>query len=140
MHMKLWTLISCLLFAGLISAQSVEGIWKTIDESGEALSHVEICKKDGKLHGKIVKLLTSPEDELCTECPGDKKNEPLLGMEILWDLEDQGDEYDDGEIMDPKNGKVYSCKIWLEAENELIVRGYLGFSMLGRSQTWYRVR
>jgi len=104
------------------------------------LSHVEICKKDGKLHGKIVKLLTSPEDELCTECPGDKKNEPLLGMEILWDLEDQGDEYDDGEIMDPKNGKVYSCKLWLEAENELIVRGYLGFSMLGRSQTWYRVR
>ena len=138
--MKILSLLFSLLLASGLSAQSVEGVWKTIDESGEALSHVEIYEKEGKLYGDIVKLLTSSDEELCTECPGDKKNKPFLGLQILWDLEDQGDEYDDGKIMDPENGKVYSCKLWLEDENELIVRGYMGFSMLGRSQTWYRVR
>lgn len=130
-----------LFMASLVSAQSVQGIWKTYDEkTGEPLSHVKIYEKDDKLYGKIIKLLNPTDDDICTACPGDKKNAPILGMEIMWDLEDQGDEFDDGEIMDPANGKIYSCKIWLENEDELIVRGYLGFSLLGRSQTWYRVR
>lgn len=61
-------------------------------------------------------------------------------MEILWDLIKIGKVWDDGTIMDPKNGKEYSCKIELEGQDKLKVRGYLGFSLLGRTQTWFRVK
>ncbi len=122
--------------------QSPAGIWKTIDdETGEAKSHVEIYEKDGKYHGKIVKLLRVSSDKTCDNCPGAKKDKPLLGMEILWALSPDKDMWTKGKIMDPENGKTYKCKVWFEEGNgdELYVRGYIGISALGRNQTWYRV-
>lgn len=123
------------------SAQSTPvGVWKTIDdETGEAKSHVEIFQKDGKLHAKVVKLLQKPEDTVCEECSGDKKGKRIVGMEILWDLEPYDDYWSYGQILDPNNGKVYKCNVYLEEDNKLTVRGYVGFSLLGRSQEWFRV-
>jgi len=123
-----------------INGQSAVGTWKTIDdEDGKVKSHVEIFEQSGKLYGKIIKLI-NPESTICTECKGNKKNQPIEGMEIMWALEkDSNTKWEGGKILDPKSGKVYKCKIELEDASTLNVRGFIGFSLLGRTQTWYRV-
>ena len=129
------------MFAALISfAQSPVGVWKTIDdETGAAKSHVEIFEKNGKFYGKIVKLLQREPDVVCVECPGAKKNQKVLGLEIIWDMTPYDDYWSYGKILDPENGKEYKCNISLNGKNKLDVRGYIGFAALGRTQTWIRV-
>ena len=125
-----------------INAQTPVGKWKTIDDSsGKPRSIVEIYEVDGKLHGKITKLFREPgedPDPICDDCKGEKHNQKVIGMEILWDLEKDGKEWNDGHIMDPENGKTYGCYITLVEPNKLKVRGFLGFSLLGRTQYWER--
>lgn len=139
-------LLACfvfVLFASLsLSAQnSPVGTWKTVDdETGEAKSYVEIFEQDGKLHGKLVKLLRVAEDTTCEKCPGDKKDKPLMNMVILWDLETYKDYWSYGKIMDPNNGKTYKCSLWMEGNDQVKLRGYIGISALGRNQTWHRVK
>ncbi|MFT4667584.1 MAG: hypothetical protein ACI8YQ_001191 [Polaribacter sp.] len=137
-------ILGLFLFLGTttLSAQSSPiGIWKTIDDqTGEARSHVEIYEENGVLYGKIVKLLEHSEDTVCETCPGDKKDQPLVNMIILWDVEAYKDYWSYGEIMDPENGKIYKCSVWLQDDNTLKVRGYVGLSFLGRNQFWYRVK
>jgi uncharacterized protein (DUF2147 family) len=121
--------------------QTIFGKWKTIDdETGEPRSIVEIYERNGKVYGKVVKLLLKPtedQDPVCVECDEDdpRYKKKVLGMEIMKDLKKDDDEYSDGEILDPNNGKVYRCKIWLEGK-ELKLRGYLG--PFYRTQTWIR--
>lgn len=142
---KIAFLLAGLFVATLIQAQSVEGRWKTIDdETGKAKSIVEIYKKDGKLYGRIVELFREPNEEqdpVCKECEGAKHNQKINGMVIIegmvFDADDN--EWDDGTILDPKNGTVYDCKLWLDEDNsnQLKVRGYVAFFF--RTQTWVRV-
>ena len=146
MSIKTFLINSLILFANISFAQDeVLGKWNTIDdETGRKKGIVEVYKKDNKLYGKILKLFRLPEEDQnpkCDKCDEDdpRYNKLVLGMVILKDLEWDGDEWDDGTILDPKNGKVYSCKLWLE-DGELQVRGYIGFSLLGRSQTWLRLK
>jgi uncharacterized protein (DUF2147 family) len=122
-------------------SQSILGKWKTIDdETGKPKSIVEIYERDGKVYGKVIKLFREPSEEqdpVCKECDTDdpRYNKKVIGMEILADMVKDGDEYEDGEILDPNNGKVYSCKIWLEGK-DLKLRGYIG--PFFRTQTWIR--
>ncbi len=133
-------LLMSLFFIINLSGQSVLGVWKTIDDkTKDAKSHVKIYEKGGKVYGKVIKLLPAATTKVCIDCPGNKKGKSLIDLDILWDMVKAGNVYDDGEIVDPANGKVYSCKMYLKDKNTLIVRGYLGISLLGRSQTWYRV-
>jgi len=122
------------------NSQSIFGKWKTIDdETGNEKSIVEIYKVDGKAYAKILQLLEKgKEDKLCDECKGDKKNKPIKGMEIINGLTEDGDEWSDAKILDPKTGKEYKCYITLEGANKLKVRGYIGFSFIGRTQYWTR--
>ena len=139
--MKLFFSTLTLLFLSIsLWSQSAEGIWKTIDdEDGTVKSHVSIYESNGKLHAKVIKLI-NPERTICSKCKGDKKDKPIEGMIIMWDLkQDKSNLWNGGKIMDPKNGKEYKCKIELEESNILKVRGFIGFSLLGRTQTWYRV-
>jgi uncharacterized protein (DUF2147 family) len=123
------------------SQTSPVGLWKTVDdETGEEKSYVEIFERNGKLYGKVTRLLLKPADTVCDQCPGDKKNKPLIGMEILWNLEPYKDYWSYGYILDPVKGKTYKCSIWLENKDELKLRGYIGVSAVGRTQTWKRVR
>ncbi|PRD54782.1 DUF2147 domain-containing protein [Sphingobacterium gobiense] len=119
------------------NSQNIVGKWKTIDdETGEAKSIVEVFQKaDGKYYGKISKLLIKPENDKCVQCKDDRKNQPLLGLEIIRGITKKGDEFSGGTITDPKNGKTYKCSITREG-NKLLVRGYVGFSLIGRTQTW----
>lgn len=137
-------LVLSLMASSALATSSAGGIWKTIDdETGEVKSLVEITEADGQLTGKIVKLFRKPEEDQnpkCDKCPGDKKNQPLIGLPILWGLKADGvGKWTGGQIMDPKKGKIYSCKMELiEDGKKLKVRGFLGFSLLGRTQIWQR--
>lgn len=123
------------------SAQSIKGIWKTIDDTdGREKSHIEIYEENGKYRGKVIKLLPGATATHCSACKGSNKNKPITGMIILWDLEKDGTSYDNGTILDPKTGKVYDCAVSFNGPDKLDVRGYIGFSLLGRTQTWYRVK
>lgn len=123
------------------SAQDVIGKWKTIDdETGKAKSIVDIYQKDGKIYGKVVEIIDpSKRKAICEKCPDEAQGKPIEGLVILKDLKKDGKEYSGGTIMDPNNGKVYKCLIALEGPDKLKVRGYIGFSLLGRSQYWERV-
>ncbi len=121
------------------------GVWKNIDdETNEAKSHIQIFKgKDGKIYGKIIKLLTDEPDSKCDECKGELYNKPVVGMTIIYGLtyDKKSGEYTGGQILDPGNGKFYKCYIKvLDGGKKLKVRGYIGFAALGRTQYWYRLQ
>jgi len=130
--------------AGIFSAnaQSVTGKWKTIDdETGQPKSIVEIYEQNGKIYGKVVEILNPAKKEAkCVKCKGADKDKPINGLVILKGLTKDGNEWTDGDILDPNKGKLYSCTIKLDGTDKLSVRGYVGISMLGRSQTWHRVK
>lgn len=119
---------------------SVFGKWKTVDDkTGKVRSIVEIEKRDGKAYGTILELFrepNEPQDPICVECTDHRKDQRVIGMEIITGMEKDGDEWENGEILDPENGKVYSSKIWVE-DGKLKVRGYVAF--LYRTQTWLPV-
>ena len=140
------TFVIALFTAHFTFAQSTfTGNWKTIDdETQKTKSLVQLYEVNGNLHGKILKVYYQPNEEQhtnCEKCPGDKKDQPIAGMEFLTGLKKDSDtKWSGGDIMDPKNGKVYSCKIELiENGQKLKVRGFIGFSLLGRTQIWERL-
>jgi uncharacterized protein (DUF2147 family) len=139
-NMKNLLPLLALFIVNLAGAQTeIVGKWKSFDdETLEAKSVVDIFEKNGKFYGKIVKLYrnqTEDPDPICTECDADdpRFNKKIIGMEILKDMKRNGNEYSDGTILDPKNGKIYKCKIWLEGA-DLKLRGYWG--PFYRTQTW----
>ena len=131
------------LFTMVSIAQSCAGKWITVDdETGKKKSIVEFYKKDEKLYGKITYMYPQSGQDpnaKCTKCTGDRKNQPVLGMQIVRGMKWNGSEWDEGTILDPENGKIYSAKIWLDPENKdrLNMRGYLG--PIYRTQRWIRV-
>lgn len=123
----------------LIGQAEILGTWKAIDDvDGQASSHIQLESRDGRVYGKVVKLLEVPDDVVCELCEGTNKNKPVLGLEIITDMKKSGDSYKGGRILDPENGKTYKCRIQL-VNDVLEVRGYIGIVALGRTQKWYRV-
>jgi uncharacterized protein (DUF2147 family) len=125
-------------------AQNIDspvGLWKTIDdETKVATSIVRITEKDGLLSGKVERI-TDPNraEAKCTKCTDDRKDMPVLGLTILTGLKKINSEWGEGQILDPNNGKIYKAKVkLLDTGQRLEVRGFLGVSLLGRSQYWVR--
>lgn len=115
------------------------GLWKTVDDdTGKEKSIIEISEKNGVLYGRITKLINpSKPNPICKKCTGKLKDKPMLGMTIMEGLKKDGKEWNGGTIVDPENGKTY--KVLIEVQNggkKLKVRGYIGFSLLGRTQYW----
>ncbi len=126
-----------------VSTTSPIGRWKTVDDvTGKVKSVVTIWEETGKLYGKIQKLVDpDPKDPnpRCTPCTGEQKGRPVIGLQILSDLQKDGDAWSGGTILDPESGKVYKCLLSLEDGGEkLKVRGFIGLSLLGRTQYWLR--
>ncbi|NBD08267.1 MULTISPECIES: DUF2147 domain-containing protein [Corallococcus] len=124
-------------------ATGAVGRWTTIDdETKKPKSVIAIYEENGKLYGKIEKLFREPTEEqnpVCDKCQGALKDQPIIGMTILRDLKKDDDEWSGGTILDPANGKTYKCKIAVEeGGKKLKVRGYIGMSLLGRTQHWNR--
>jgi uncharacterized protein (DUF2147 family) len=127
----------------MAQADSPIGMWQTIDDhTGQPKALVQISQDgSGQLNGKVIKGLGANDqpDRRCTACTDARKDQPILGMTIISDMKKDSDGWDNGQILDPENGKVYKCKMHLEdGGNKLVVRGYIGVSLLGRSQTWVR--
>ena len=138
---QLIILLFCFFATTLIHSQSVIGKWKTIDdETGDAKSIVEVYSKSGKIYAKVIEILDlEHKNSVCIKCSGEDKNKSILGLTVIKGLIKDGSEYNSGEILDPKNGKLYKCALSLESKDKLKIRGYIGFSLLGRTQYWYRV-
>lgn len=135
------TLIT-LTFALSMNSQTIFGKWNTVnDETKEVDSVIEIYEKEGKAYAKILEI-TDPERQkaVCEKCEGTNKNKPILGLEILTGLEKNDDEWSGGEILDPRNGKIYKCYIKLVKPNKLKIRGYLGVSLFGKTKYWQRAK
>lgn len=130
-----------LFISTICNAQSITGKWKTIDDkTGAAKSIVEVYSKSGKIYAKVVDIFDEAhKNSNCQKCEGEDKNKPILGLTIIKGLSKDGEEYNSGEILDPQNGKLYKCLLSLENKDKLKVRGYIGFSLIGRTQYWYRV-
>lgn len=138
-----------LLFAAVILissktfGQSCIGKWITIDdETGKQKSIVELYKQNDKLYGKITYLFPREgrgPNPKCTKCSDDRKDEPLVGLQIVRNLKWNGGSWEGGTIVDPENGKIYDVKMWVDPENSnrLNVRGYIG--PFFRTQQWKRV-
>ncbi len=124
--------------------QSCVGKWVTIDDkTGKKKSVVRLYKENGKLYGKIIYLFPEEgreENPVCDKCTDDRKNKPLIGLQVVRDLKWNGKEWEGGTVIDPENGKVYKLSIWLNPLNSdaLMVRGYIGF--LYRTQNWFRLK
>ena len=118
------------------------GFWNTIsDTDGRPTAVVEIREENGELTGTVRGLLVAadPEDSVCGKCSGERKGQRIVGMEILRHVHRDGDEWNGGEILDPETGKTYRVKLKLaDGGKKLIVRGYIGLSLFGRSQVWER--
>ncbi len=140
-----WLLIVCFLTAFPYYAyadSSPVGLWKTIDDAtGKPRSLIRISDKNGELLATIEKGLLpsdSPND-VCDQCAGERKDKPLIGMVIMDGMKAKGYTFEGGHILDPDNGEIYNCKIKLDSTGKkLEVRGFIGISLLGRSQTWVR--
>ena len=141
--MRNYFLISLITFFSTfcINAQSVLGQWYSIDpDTGLNESIIEVYEKSDKIYGKIIQILKEEDkDKTCIDCTGKDKDQPIEGLVIIRGLSKDGDEWTDGKILDPKNGKLYKCYISLEEDNKLKLRGYIGFSLIGRTEYWHRV-
>ena len=130
------------LFLSLfIQTPDFEGNWVTIDdETGVEKSIIKLYIKNDTLYGRIeTLLLEEDQDQLCTNCKGSELNQPIEGLIILKGLTRDGEQWIGGTILDPANGKEYQCTLTLEGDSELNVRGFIGFSFIGRTQRWKRM-
>ena len=135
-------LIFSVLFVQISFGQSIFGKWKTVDDiTGKEKGIVEIFEHKGKVYGRILEIFELEKKYLkCDKCDGDEKNKPYLGLIIIKGLIKDDDVYNGGKVLDPKIGKWYHCKITIEGKDKIIVRGYIGIPLFGRSQTWLRVK
>lgn len=122
-----------------INSQTIFGKWNSRSKEGVVDSVLEIYQKDGKAFAKVVEIMNPKrKDALCVECEGEFKNKPILGLDILSGLKKDDDEWSGGTIIDPRNGNTYKCYIKLVKPNKLKLRGYIGFSLFGKTAYWER--
>lgn len=119
--------------------QSIIGQWVTYDDkTNEKKAIIAIYKTNNLYFAKIIESYVSDRNALCDTCKGINKGVPINGLVIIENIKKDGDEFNGGTILDPENGKIYKCYLKLMNSNKLKVRGYIGFSLLGRTQYWIR--
>ncbi|TMM53744.1 DUF2147 domain-containing protein [Maribacter algarum] len=137
--MKYISLLVLFFMSGLSYGQGIIGQWETYDdETNQKKALIEIYQTNDSFYAKIVESYVKGTSGICEKCEGAKKDQPIAGLVIIEDLKEDDDEFNGGTILDPENGKTYKCYLQLLETNKLKVRGYLGFSLLGRTQYWRR--
>lgn len=136
-------LVSLLLASFSLPAWAVSpvGQWTTIDDhTKKPRARMEVWLEGNKLYGKVIELLAPDAKTICSpDAPADKRNKPIVGLTVLWGLTEHGTEWNGGTILDPANGKTYSCILKVVDEGKkLSLRGYIFNPLLGRNQTWIK--
>ena len=140
------TVVLCasIMTSAYANPPTVEGIWQQIDPgSGQVGGLINFRQKGGVWEGYIVKMYPKPGDPVnpvCSRCTDDRKDQPVLGLRLIQDAKQEGLSYKGGAILDPRNGSQYSVELTLSPDNQtLTVRGYIGLTLFGQSQTWKRL-
>jgi uncharacterized protein (DUF2147 family) len=142
LFIQVTVLASTAIQAGM-SAPTAAGVWRQVDESGKVGALVTITQEGDIFVGRLSRLFLDPGDDpnpICGNCSGDKHNQPFLGLVFIEGMKQSGLDYTGGTVLDPETGDIYKAKMSLSPDGKrLTLRGYIGLSIFGRSQTWTRV-
>ena len=138
-------LLSLIVAGQTLGAEpSASGLWQSVDDDTHEPNAWFLIRDSGGVYtGAIVRMFLKPGDDpnaVCDKCADDRRNKPWLGLEIIRGMKREGMKYTDGTILDPRDGNIYSAQMTLTPDGQtLVVRGYLGISLLGKNQYWTRL-
>lgn len=136
-------LVASAVVSPLRAEPSVVGLWEQVDGKGRVQAWFNFFEKNGAYFGAIARVFPAPGEKsetICSKCPGDQKNAPIIGLIIVNGMQRKGLSYENATILDPRDGSVYRAVMELSPDGQnLTVRGYIGIELFGQSQIWRRL-